>query len=267
MSGLSEQQMAARDGKLTASRVGILMSGDAEKITNLWKELVGDPSFVPEDISGKWPVYLGSHTETLHLDWIERQRGYQLTRRGEVVVHPHHAWASCTLDAWDQNAKAPIETKHVNNFSKPADVVERYMPQLHWQMLCTGSSRALLSMIVGANEPLEQAVELNPEYAAILMGRAHQFWRCVETLTPPVDLPVVAAPVAPEKYRKVDMSGSNSWTEHAANWLANKEAAKTFDKAVDEIKALIEADIGEATGAGVVAKRSKTGAITIKKEK
>jgi hypothetical protein len=41
------------------------MTGDADKIMNLWRELVGDPAFVPEDLSGIWVVQLGSHTESL----------------------------------------------------------------------------------------------------------------------------------------------------------------------------------------------------------
>ena len=60
---LTQAQLAARDGKLTASRVACLMTGDAERIYALWLEMVGDPSFEPEDLSDVWPVQLGSVTE------------------------------------------------------------------------------------------------------------------------------------------------------------------------------------------------------------
>ena len=65
---LSPAQIAARDGKLTASAVACLMSGDADKILNLWRELTGDPSYVPEDLSDIWAVQLGSHTEPPFVD-------------------------------------------------------------------------------------------------------------------------------------------------------------------------------------------------------
>lgn len=263
---LTAKQIEQRDGKLTASRVGILMSGDAEKILNLWKELVGDPTFVSEDLSAVWPVQLGSHSESLHLDWMQSQQGYTLLRRGDVVIHAEYPWASCTLDAWDGKQLGPIECKHVNNFAKLGDVRARYMPQLHWQMLCTGSKKAVLSVIVGANEPVQELVIFDEAYAKELLSRAISFWQCVESLTPPVVLQIVAAPVAPEKFRTVDMSSSNEWGNHAADWLANKKASKKFDKAVQEIKALVEADVGEAFGAGIVVKRSKAGSITIKEE-
>ena len=43
------QQFAARENKLTASRVAALMTGNADKIPDRWRELIGDPAFVPED--------------------------------------------------------------------------------------------------------------------------------------------------------------------------------------------------------------------------
>src|SRR5665213_1707519 len=108
---LSPSQLASRDGKLTASRVACLMTGDEEKITNLWRELVGDPAFVQEDLSGIWAVQLGSFTEVLNLDWYEKRTGSPLSKRGEVIIHPSHQWAAATLDAWDDNLSAPVECK------------------------------------------------------------------------------------------------------------------------------------------------------------
>lgn len=97
---LSPDQIEARRGKLTASRVACLMNGTKEEILNLWRELVGDPKWEPEDLSGVWPVQLGSTTEELNLDWFELKTGKSVTRRGEVVVHPEYEWAACTLDGW-----------------------------------------------------------------------------------------------------------------------------------------------------------------------
>ena len=63
---LSPAQIQARDGRLTASRVACLMSGDEAEILNLWRELCGG-DFEQEDLSGVWPVQLGSCTEDLNL--------------------------------------------------------------------------------------------------------------------------------------------------------------------------------------------------------
>ena len=97
---LSPAQVEARQGKLTASRVACLMTGDEEKLLNLWRELVGDPAFVPENLDDIWAVQLGSWTEQLNLDWFEKRTGLPVVRRGEVVVRADIDWAACTLDGW-----------------------------------------------------------------------------------------------------------------------------------------------------------------------
>jgi predicted phage-related endonuclease len=97
---LSTEQIAARKGKLTGSRISVLMTGNAEGIMNLWREMTDDPSFVPEDLSKIWAVRRGECTEQLNLDWFEMKNGLPVTRRGEVVVHPDYPWAAVTLDGF-----------------------------------------------------------------------------------------------------------------------------------------------------------------------
>ncbi len=260
---LTEAQCRARDGKLTASRVGVLMSGDAAAIYALWREMIGDPDYKPEDLSDVWAVQLGSCTENLNLDWYERRTGRSVTRRGDVVVHPTLPWAAATLDGWDEAMPGPVEAKHVNGFSKVPDVVTRYQPQVHWQMLVTGAEAICLSVIIGASEPERETIALDRVYADELMARAQVFWSCVETLTPPVALPAVAAPVLPEALRTVDMTGSNAWADAAARLLAHHAAAKSFDAAIKDIKTLIAPDVKLAYGHGIKASRAKNGAVKI----
>lgn len=264
---LTAEQQKLRENKLTASRVGILMSGNNEKILNLWKELVGDPSFVPEDLSNVWPVQLGSHTESLHLKWYEKQTGRTLTRHGEVVEMPFYGWAASTLDAFDPKIVAPVEAKHCGGFEKMETIVQRYMPQLTWQIMCCDTKQGVLSVILGAQEPQQTEINRDDTYARLLFERASKFMECVQNLSPPCVLPPIVAPVPQEKMRVVDMSGSNVWNVQAASWLENKSAAKVFETAQKELKALIEPDVGEAYGAGVVAKRSKSGSILFKEAK
>jgi YqaJ-like viral recombinase domain len=95
---LSPAQKAARANKLTGSRISALMTGDAQKIMQLYLEMIGE---APEiDLSDVWPVQLGAATEQLNCDWFERKNRTPVTRRGEVVVHPQYDWAACTLDGF-----------------------------------------------------------------------------------------------------------------------------------------------------------------------
>lgn len=57
---LTTEQLRQRDGKLTASRIGVLMSGDEAELLDLWREMVGDPSYHAPDFDSIWPVQLGT---------------------------------------------------------------------------------------------------------------------------------------------------------------------------------------------------------------
>jgi predicted phage-related endonuclease len=259
---LSPDQIRQRDGKLTASRVACLMTGDAEKIMNLWRELVGDPAFVEEDLSDVWPVQLGAHTESLNLDWYERRTGRLLSRRGEVVAHPEWPWAACTLDAWDDFLPAPVECKHVGGFEKTATILDRYCPQGHWQMIVTGARRCIFSIIAGAQEPVIEIVDYDEAYADELWSRATAFMICVGTLTPPVALPAVAAPVKPEK--TYDFTGNNGFANDAVTWITTRQAAKDNAAAEKNLKALVPADAIRCLGHGIEIRRDKASRLSIK---
>lgn len=262
---LSPDQIKARDGKLTASSVACLMTGDETNILNLWRELTGDPSYEREDLSGVWAVQLGSHTESLNLAWYERRTGKNLSREGEVVVHPECGWAAATLDAWDDDLGCPVECKHVGGFEKTSTVIERYMPQAHWQMMVTGARKCVFSIIEGAREPIIEAVDFDDAYARELWSRAKQFMQCVFNLTPPVVLEPVAAPVKAEKL--YDFATNNQWCSEAVTWAQTRQAAKDFAAAEKTIKSLVPADAARVVGAGIECKRNKAGSLTIKELK
>jgi hypothetical protein len=58
------------------------------------------------------------------------------------------------------------------------------------------------------------------------------------------------------------MSGSNAWAEFANLYRLTRPAAIDHDRAKSELKGLVPDDAKEASGHGVRAKRSKSGAIS-----
>lgn len=261
---LTARQIEQRDGKLTASRVGVLMHGDEARIYDLWLEMIGDPAWTPPNFDDNWAVQMGNITESLNLAWYGKKYG-KVSRQGDVVTMGKPSWAACTLDGYDVERKIPIECKF-SLYKKHDEVRDWYLPQLHWQMIVLDAKQCAISVIVGGNEPKVEFVEYNEAYGGELWKRANDFWHCVETMTPPVKLAEVAAPVPKEQWRTVSMEGNNAWASNAADWLANKDAAKKFEKAKDEIKLLIEPDVGVATGHGIKVKRAVSGSLTIKEE-
>jgi len=255
---------AARRTGIGGSDANVIMGGDDERLIKLWREKRGEVE--PEDLSGILPVIMGEYTETLNRHWFTLQTGRAVELPEASSVHAAIPHMRANLDGICGDAV--WEAKHVNQYSKMPDVLARYMPQLTHNMLCAGLSKAILSVFIGTLNWECAEITLDPFYAESLIEREAAFWLAVTNNYPPVDMPAIAAPVPPEKWRTVDMTTSNSWAMFAGHWIDSKAAAKTFKDAGECIKVLVEPDVGKASGHGVTVSRSKaTNALTIKETK
>ena len=102
----------------------------------------------------------------------------------------------------------------------------------------------------------------DPLYQHVLLTAEKKFWRCVESGEPPRLFG--AEPPRPriEAIRIVDMSASNAWAEFSGVFRRTREAYLEHETAKTELKGLMPEDAKEATGHGVRAKRSKSGAVS-----
>jgi predicted phage-related endonuclease len=160
--------------------------------------------------------------------------------------------------------RAVFEAKHVSAFAREDEIKARYFPQVQHCMAVTGAEKAYLSVFFGNAKWVMFEILAEPIYQAQLIEAERKFWDCVQTGEPPV---AVHIPAPVEAVRTVDMSSSNSWAANASLWLRNRGYAKVFTQAAADLKELIEADVVEAHGAGIRAKRSKSGSITISEDK
>ena len=190
------------------------MKGDAKAIYNLWLEMTGQ-EFESEDLSRVWPVQLGACTEDLNLDWYTLKNNSVITRRGEVVVHPRYDWAAVTLDGWIDDLNCPIEAKHVGGREPLEVIIERYWPQMGWQMEVTGAEQCALSVIMGASAPIVEFIPREDSYIAEMVTRGEQFMQHVANKTPPVVLEAVPAPIDASKV--YDMASDNVWGDQAGD--------------------------------------------------
>lgn len=256
---LTAAQIEARKGKLTASRVACLMTGDAAAIMRLYREMIGEE--IPEDLSHVWPVRLGEATEQLQLDWYEMQ-GSPLSRRGEVVVHRRYDWAAATLDGWDDTIGCPIECKHVGGREPLEVIIDRYQPQMQWQMECTGATQCALSVIMGASAPIVEYIERDADYAAEMIKRGQQFISCVRQHIEPVALDPVAAPIDASKF--YDMTGHNAWANSAVEWRATKAFSDRCREAEKILKAIVPADAKKCSGHDIQITRDRAGRLSLR---
>ena len=262
--GLTAEQIEFRRGCLGGSDANIIMSGDIERIDALWRFKRGETD--PDDLSDILAVIMGLYTEPLNRAWYEKQTGRVLTDVGAEHISFDNPFMTCTLDGVSQTTTGQderiYEAKHVNAFWKEEELLAKYVAQLTHNMVVTGIHRADLSAFFGSHKWVLMPVELDDDYARALVEAERRFWHCVETGEAPVAVQV-KQPTAPEQMRRVDMTGSNEFADAAAQWLANRSAAKAFEGATKTLKSLVEDDVCEAFGYSVQVKRSKAGALTI----
>jgi predicted phage-related endonuclease len=162
-----------------------------------------------------------------------------------------------------ESSLAVWEAKHTSAFAKSEELLERYMPQLQHNMAVAGADRAVLSVIYGNHKYEMIEVASDWLYQLELLEAEEQFWECVLSGREPVLL-APPPPPRPIGTREVCFEGNNAWASAACEWLAHREAAKAHASAVTLIKSLVEQDVARAFGHGIEAKRSRSGAITIR---
>jgi hypothetical protein len=129
-------------------------------------------------------------------------------------------------------------------------------------MWVVAARSAVLSVITGGGKWVEITTHADPLYQHLIVTAERKFWRCVESGEPPALFGVEPPRPRIEAVRIVDMSTSNAWAEFALIFTRTQPAYLEHEKARVELKALMPEDAHQATGHGVRAKRSKSGAIT-----
>ena len=239
----------------------IIMGDDEAALLRLWREKRGEVE--PEDLSGNLIVQLGLVTEDLNRRWYEANSGQVLTDVQRHARHPALRWMAATLDGRVEATGAVFEAKFMLpwSFSEEA-AAEKYMPQLQHNMWVVAARTAVLSVITGGGKWVEITAHADPLYQHLIVTAERKFWRCVESGERPRLFGVEPPKPRIEAVRVVDMSASNSWAEVAGLFRSTRQAFLDHERSKAELKALMPEDAKEATGHGMRAKRSKSGAIS-----
>jgi predicted phage-related endonuclease len=239
----------------------IIMGDDEADLLRLWQEKRGEVE--PQDLSRNLIVQLGLVTEELNRRWYESSTGLAVKDVQKRVRHPVHKWMAATLDGIVEPTGSVFEAKFMLpwSFSEEA-AAEKHAAQLQHNMWVTASRSAVLSIITGGGKWVEITIPADPLYQHLLLTAERKFWRCVETGEPPQLFGIEPPRPRIEAVRTVDMSGSNAWAEFAGLYRLTRPAALDHDRAKTELKALVPEDAREASGHGLKAKRSKSGAVS-----
>jgi predicted phage-related endonuclease len=240
-----------------------IMAGDWQE---LWLEKTGRTQ--PKKIMSDWNYAWRMTTETLQLNWYEHKTGERVNRRKEDVKSSIYSFMRCELDGAIERTGEPINAKHVSGWTKEARewAVTKYLWQIVHEIVVVmpPSMRGYISMIVGEKEPEIIVIDADPVSIDRLIAAEEEFWGYVERDEPPNPSAAIAPIIEWETMREVDMRQSNSWAENAGVWRDTIVAARKNDQAAKALRALVEPDVGTATGHGVKISRSKDGKLLIK---
>ncbi len=257
---MSSQTERRRDF-IGGSDARIIMGNDEAALICLWREKRGE--IEPEDLSGNLVVQLGLATEDLNRRWYEANTGQVITDVQRKIRHPVLRWMGATLDGRVQGSDAVFEAKFMLPWSfSEAAAAAKYMPQLQHNMWVVAARSAMLSVITGGGKWVEITIHADPLYQHLIVTAERKFWRCVESGEQPRLFGIDPPKVRLEAVRVVDMTSSNAWSEFAAVFVQTWQAHLEHEQAKAELKSLMPEDAKEATGHGVRAKRSKSGAIS-----
>jgi len=258
---LSEGPSASRRRFIGGSDSRIIMGNDEAALSRLWQEKRGE--IERADLANNLIVQLGVATEDLNRRWFELNTSQTIKDQQRHAVHPLVRWMAATLDGIVEATGAVFEAKFMLPWSfSEQTAVEKHMAQLQHNMRVINASEAALSIITGGGHWLHVKIPADPLYQHLLITAERNFWRSVVTGEPPRLFN--AEPPRPRvtAVRLVDMSGSNSWAAFAGVFQRTRAAHGEHERAKSELKALMPEDAREATGHGVRAKRSKSGAVS-----
>lgn len=258
--GLSQSDVRRRKDFIGGSDANRIMSGDDEKLLDLWRIKRG----VAEDaVPRTLALVMGSWTEELNRQWFEQETGMPVGDAGLVAVSDVHGWRSATLDGVVEERGAVWEAKHVSAFARSEEVLQRYMPQLQHNMAVTAREHAILSVFYGNHRWEVTHVAADWLYQEELLEAEMRFWACVRSGEPPAALP---APPTPRAFgvKEVSFEGNNRWASASTDWLAHAAAAKLHAAASKDLKELVTDDTSRAYGHNVEIRRSRAGALTIR---
>ena len=253
-------------------RTGFIGGSDCVKIMEgawleLWQIKTGRSE--GEDLSDNIAVQLGIHTESFNLSWFEKQHKAALSQhQSEFEQTIGIVPAKGMIDAMFNNAI--VEAKHTNSYNNMESVIERYMPQVQLYCHLAHADGAYLSVIFGNSKWESAYVAYDQEYFHSMWAVVSDFWGYVLRDEEPVgvDVPEISIDkIAVDNMVRRDASKDNAFINAANEFIQHKAAAKAFDNAKSDLKAMVGPNEREVYCDLLTVKRNKAGALLITERK
>lgn len=248
---MTASELEARRAWIGASEAAAVLGVDPYKTSfQVWAEKTG--RLPPWE--GNAQTDAGNRFEAAVVDWAEEQLG-PLRRNVSIGFEGYPIAATCDAVTAKQE---PVEAKTGGLFGPLSDVwgrggtdeiPERYIVQLHVQMLCAGTDVGHLAAFLGGRGFTMYRVPRSPRLADFIKERLDDWWiRHVVADVAPEHDPVAAA----EVYRRIIRTPEKVVTVDPALVSAfetDREALRSAKKQAEASEAILIAALGDAEAA------------------
>lgn len=182
-----EKWLEARAIGIGGSDAAVIMGMNQYKSPyQLWLEKTGQVE--PPDLSGNQYVYWGTKNESNIADWFQEETGKKVKRLGTLRSKEYpFMLANVDRTVVGENAGLEIKTAGVRQYRKWKDdeIPDAYYCQCLHYMAVTGADYWYIAVLLGGNEAKWKRIERNEEDIQHLIMAETDFWKLVETRTPP----------------------------------------------------------------------------------
>lgn len=182
-----EKWLEARAIGIGGSDAAVIMGMNQYKSPyQLWLEKTGQVE--PPDLSGNQYVYWGTRNESNIADWFQEETGKKVKRLGTLRSKEYpFMLANVDRTVVGENAGLEIKTAGVRQYRKWKDdeIPDAYYCQCLHYMAVTGADYWYIAVLLGGNEAKWKRIERNEEDIQHLIMAETDFWKLVETKTPP----------------------------------------------------------------------------------
>lgn len=182
-----EKWLETRDLGIGGSDAAVIMGMNPYKSPyQLWLEKTGQAE--APDLSGNQYVYWGTKNEANIADWFQEETGKKVKRLGTLRSKEYpFMLANVDRTVVGENAGLEIKTAGVRQYRKWKDdeIPDAYYCQCLHYMAVTGADYWYIAVLLGGNEAKWKRIERNEEDIQHLIMAETDFWKLVETRTPP----------------------------------------------------------------------------------
>ena len=230
----------------------------------LWKEKTGRAE--PADLSNIVPVQMGIITESLNLDFLEKEIDEKIIR--DVTIK-NDSFMQSHLDGHTQGKGVPCEAKHTHEHNTMENVAHTYYAQIQHYLYQTAMDHLWLSIFFGNKRWEHTIIDYDTTYQKRMLKVLEYFWSCVEEDKEPHNIITEKVPPADIKLNgmtRMDFNDNIKWKDYVTQYKTVLPYVDQANACKTAIKDLVPDDAREVRGCGVVVARNKRNILTLKME-